>query len=142
MFQQTKSTLLPITILALGACSARQPVVSSSQVPKVDSCSASYSITLNVDLNSKFTNGNTEIMVELRQGTVGNSKIFDTKYFVGRNASVAFSKMCPGAYFIALGNGSQVLVAPTRNFSEGQHVSSNLTVSSSGNVGARSRNSL
>ena len=68
-------------------------------------CTASYQIALSVDLDSKFSSGDTRVMVELRQGVVGNSEVAATRHFVGRNASVAFSGMCAGTYFIALGMG-------------------------------------
>lgn len=126
-----------------------QPVAAAvaatapASIPKAVKCTASYAISLTIELNSRFTNGETKILVELREGVVGHSKVFGTDHFVGRTASVGFSNMCAGTYFIALGNGSEVLVGPTRVFSDGQRVSTRLVVTgSAGNVGTRPRSSL
>ena len=104
---------------------------------------ASYTIDIEMEFNSTITKGENRVMVELRQGALGTSSVFDTKYFEGRMATVSFSKMPAGSYFIAIGNGDSVAVGPVRQFSTGQKVHTKMHVTqSSGNVGTKSRSSL
>jgi peptidoglycan hydrolase-like protein with peptidoglycan-binding domain len=106
-------------------------------------CAASYTINVTVELSSTITRGQNRVMVELRQGAPGTSRVFDTKYFEGQTGTVSFSKMCAGSYFIAIGNGDSVAVGPVRQFSESQSVHTRVVVTpSSGNVGTRSRSGL
>jgi hypothetical protein len=104
---------------------------------------ASYTIDIAVQFNSTITRGENRLMVELRQGVPGSSRVFDTKYFEGQTATVSFSQMPPGSYFVAIGNGDSVAVGPVRQFSDGQRVNTRMRVTySSGNVGTRSRSGL
>jgi len=104
---------------------------------------ASYTINIAVQFNSTITRGENRLMVELRQGVPGSSRVFDTKYFEGQTATVSFSQMPPGSYFVAIGNGDSVAVGPVRQFSDGQRVNTTMRVTySSGNVGTRSRSGL
>ncbi len=106
-------------------------------------CAASYTIDVTVELSSTITRGQNRVMVELRQGAPGTSKVFDTKYFEGQTGTVSFSKMCAGSYFIAIGNGDSVAVGPVRQFSDSQSVHTRVRVTpSSGNVSTRSRSGL
>jgi len=106
-------------------------------------CTASYTIDVTVELSSELTQGNNRVMVELRQGAPGTSKVFDTKYFEGRTGTVSFLEMCPGSYFIAIGNGDSVAVGPVRQFSEGQRRHTRVRVTpSSGNISSKRRSGL
>jgi hypothetical protein len=104
---------------------------------------ANYTIDIQVQFNSQITQGQNRLMVELRKGVPGSSSVFDTKYFEGQVATVSFSQMPAGSYFVAIGNGDSVAVGPVRQFSDGQSVRTRMSVTySSGNVGTRSRSSL
>jgi hypothetical protein len=109
----------------------------------VGSCSSSYAINLTVDLSPELTNRDDNLLIELRRGVVGNSKIVDTKHFVGHNGTVTFSDICGGSYFIDIGNGSKVAVGPVHVFEDNQHIHSTIRVTySNGNVGTMSRRGL
>jgi len=83
------------------------------------------------------------VLVELRQGIVGSSKVFDSKHLVGHSGTVNFSNMCAGTYFIAIGNGSTVAVGPVRYFTDSQYIHTNVRVTSSqGNIGTMNRRNL
>jgi hypothetical protein len=104
---------------------------------------ASYTIDIRVQFSSTITQGSNRLMVELRQGVPGTSSVFDTKYFEGQTATVSFSNMPAGSYFVAIGNGDSVAVGPVRQFNDGQRVRTTMRVTySSGNVGTRSRKNL
>jgi len=104
---------------------------------------ASYTIDVTVELSSTLTQGKNRIMVELRQGTPGNSKVIDTKYFEGSKGTVSFPNMSAGSYFIAIGNGDSVAIGPVRQFGDRQNVHTKVLVApSSGNMGTRSRSGL
>jgi len=106
-------------------------------------CGASYTINLTVELSPEFTNRQNNVLVELRQGVVGNSKVADKKEFAGSNGVVAFKNLCSGSYFIAIGNGDKVAVGPIHVMHEGQHLASTIRVSfSQGNVSTMSRSRL
>jgi hypothetical protein len=104
---------------------------------------ASYTVDIEVMFDSTITQGTNRVMVELRQGEPGASRVFDTKYFEGRTATVSFMHMPAGSFFIAIGNGDLVAVGPVRRFSDGQRIHTRISVTqSSGNIGTRSRRSL
>ncbi len=104
---------------------------------------ASYTVNIEVTFSSTITQGKDRVMVELRQGRPGASTVFDTKHFEGRTATLSFSSMPAGSYFLAIGNGDSVAVGPVREFSDGQRVNTRVRVTqSSGNVGTRSRSGL
>ena len=104
---------------------------------------ASYTINIEVAFNSEITQGQNRVMVELQQGVPGSSTVFDTKYFEGQMATVSFSQMPAGSYFLAIGNGDSVAVGPVHQFSYGQRQHSTVRVTqSSGNIGTRSRSGL
>jgi len=106
-------------------------------------CSASYTINLTVELGSDLTNGKDNVLVELRQGAPGTSKVLNKKEFVGRSATVVFSGLCAGAYFIDVGNGEKVAVGPIHDIRDGQQLNTTVRVTPSmGNIGVRSRNGL
>ena len=115
----------------------------SADSPKKKSPTASYTIDVTVELSSEISLGKDRMMVELRQGSPGTSKVFDTKYIDGRTGIVSFTKMPAGSYFIAIGNGETVAVGPVHQFDTGQSRRSKVRVTqTSGNVGSRSRGGL
>jgi hypothetical protein len=129
----------------LAACAAGAFCALSWQnsVLAAGNCSASYSINLTVELGPELTNRDDNILVELRLGSVGNSKVVDSKHFVGHNGTVVFSGMCAGSYFIDIGNGSKVAVGPVHVFAASQRIHTTVQVSySAGNVGTMSRSGL
>ncbi len=136
-----------ISLALLPSC-ASSPAQSSESTNRpattaVSHGTASYTIDIEVQFSSTITQGTNRVMAELRQGEPGASSVFDTKYFEGSTATISFSKMPAGPYFIAIGNGDSVAVGPVRQFSDGQRVNTRMRVSySSGNVGTRSRRSL
>lgn len=106
-------------------------------------CAASYVIDVTVELSSQITQKENRVLVELRQGSPGASKVFDKKYIEGQTGTVTFSNMCAGSYFIAIGNGETVAVGPVRQFGESESRHTRVRVTqSSGNVGTRSRSGL
>src|SRR5438105_3645076 len=70
-------------------------------------CSASYTINLTVELSPELTSRKANLLIELRKGPVGSSLVVDKKEFVGSRATVMFSRLCTGSYFIDIGNGDQ-----------------------------------
>jgi len=116
---------------------------SSAVVSAKERGTASYTINITVELNSNITRGENRLMVELRQGAPGNSKVVDTKYIEGRTGVVSFSNMCADSYFIAIGNGDTVAVGPVHKFSENENRRTKVRVSeSSGNIGTKNRSGL
>jgi hypothetical protein len=118
-------------------------LVAPTESATAANCSASYAIDLTVDLGYDLTQGNSGLMVELRQGFIGGSKSISTELFVGRTGIVVFSNMCAGLYFIAIGNGAKVAVGPSRLFTNNQHVHTSVHVTSSAaNIDTMSRDAL
>jgi hypothetical protein len=96
-------------------------------------CNIGYSVSLQT-----FGEG---VSVELRQGTPGNSRPISTSYSSG--GTVRFSSLCPGNYFLAIGNGESVSVTPVRSFDTGIDYSSTLTMQrGTGNVTSRRKGDL
>jgi hypothetical protein len=106
-------------------------------------CTASYSINLTVELGEQLTKREDNILIELRQGAVGTSKVVDQKQFSGHTGTVNFLNMCAGSYFIAIGNGSTVAIGPVHIFIDKQHIQSTIRViQSHGNIGTMNRDRL
>lgn len=96
-------------------------------------CDVSYAVSLQT-----FGEG---VSVELRQGTPGTSHVIKTSYSSGGN--VFFSGLCPGSYFLAIGNGESVSVTPVRSFETGVDYTSTLTMQrGAGNVSSRRKSDL
>jgi hypothetical protein len=96
-------------------------------------CNIDFSITLQT-----FGEG---VLVELRSGAPGRSRVVSSTRSSGGN--VYFSSLCPGSYFLAIGNDESVSVTPVRNFEENMSYTSRITMQrGSGNVGRQSRKSL
>jgi hypothetical protein len=96
-------------------------------------CSTTFAITL-----ESFGEN---VAVELRAGSPGKSSVVGTRRTSGGN--VLFDKLCPGDYFVAIGNGETVSITPVRTLEDKVGYSSNITVrQGSGNIVARSRSTL
>jgi len=108
-------------------------IVSSFFSLTANACNIDFSVALET-----FGEG---VTVELRTGTPGNSRVITTTRSNGGN--VAFTRLCPGSYFMAIGNGDNVSVTPVRHFEDNTSYSSRITMQrGSGNVSRKSRNSL
>lgn len=95
----------------------------------------SIDFTINLDT---FGEG---VTVELRTGAPGNSRIVKTQRSSG--GTVFFGGLCPGSYFVAIGNGETVSVTPVRQFEDyGKYTSTLKMQRGSGNVAKKSRNAL
>ena len=117
--------------------------ITSHSSGSLAGCSALYTINLTVELGSDLTNGKDNVLVELRQGAPGTSKVLNKKEFAGRSATVVFSGLCAGPYFIDVGNRDKVAVGPVHDIRGGQQLNTTVRVTSSmGNIGVRSRNGL
>lgn len=96
-------------------------------------CDITYSVSLQT-----FGEG---VNVELRNGTPGNSRIVNSSRSFGGN--VRFRDLCPGSYFLAIGNSDSVSVTPVRQFESGVEYTSTLTMQrGSGNVSTRRKGDL
>ena len=81
------------------------------------------------------------VMVELRSGSPGKSKPITNERSKGGH--VGFNSLCPGSYFLAIGNDDNVSVTPVRQFEIDHIYTSRITIQrGSGNVSKRSRKSL
>jgi hypothetical protein len=81
------------------------------------------------------------VLVELRAGVPGKSKVADTRRSSG--GTVVFSGLCAGTYFLAIGNDEDVSVTPTRTFYDEMTYTSKITVTfGHGNVGRKKRSIL
>ena len=95
----------------------------------------------NIDFNITLQTFGEGVLVELRSGTPGRSRVVNSTRSSGGN--VNFSSLCPGSYFLAIGNDESVSVTPVRNFEENVSYSSSITMQrGTGNVGRQSRKSL
>jgi len=100
-------------------------------------CAIACSIDFTINLET-FGEG---VTVELRTGAPGNSRIVKTQRSNG--GTVFFGGLCPGPYFLAIGNGETVNVTPVRQFEDNGRYESTLRMQrGSGNVSKKSRNAL
>ena len=82
-----------------------------------------------------------DVSVELRRGEPGSSRYIGTRRI--RGGSVRFLNLCPGSYFVAIGNSDTVSVTPTRQFLKSHVYTSRLTIQKgSGNVTQQKRTNL
>ncbi len=96
-------------------------------------CSIDYTIHLET-----FGEG---VLVELRAGQPGSSRV--VKATRSNGGTVHFSSLCPGPYFVAIGNDDSVSVTQTRFFEDNARYTSRITMQrGSGNVSRQSRKSL
>ena len=98
-----------------------------------NACSTDYTIHLET-----FGEG---VLVELRSGQPGHSRVVQATRSNG--GTVYFASLCPGSYFVAIGNDDSVSVTPTRFFQDSARYTSRITMQrGSGNVSRQSRKSL
>lgn len=96
-------------------------------------CSTQFKITLET-----FGEG---VLVELRGGVPGRSRVLSATRSYG--GAVNFHSLCPGSYFLAIGNDESVSVTPTRQFADHMIYTSRITLQRGvGNVATQSRKSL
>jgi hypothetical protein len=95
----------------------------------------------NIDYRVNLETFGERVNVELRKGTPGKSKLIKSTYSSG--GAVFFGTLCPGSYFVAIGNDDSVSVTPPREFEDNMTYQSTLRMQrGSGNVTNRSRGSL
>lgn len=98
-------------------------------------------LACNTDFTIKLETFGEGVTVELRAGTPGNSRVVKTQQSSG--GTVYFGKLCPGPYFLAIGNSETVNVTPVRQFEDFASYRSTITMQrGSGNVSKKSRSSL
>lgn len=108
-------------------------LVFSGMASTAMACNTEYNITLET-----FGEG---VLVELRSGNPGNSRVVQSRRSNGGN--VNFGNLCPGNYFLAIGNDDSVSVTQTRFFEADAIYSGRITLQrGSGNVSRKSRKSL
>lgn len=96
-------------------------------------CNTEYNITLET-----FGQG---VLVELRSGNPGTSRVVQSRRSNG--GSVNFGNLCPGNYFLAIGNDDSVNVTQTRYFEADAVYTGRIVMQrGSGNVSNKSRKSL
>jgi hypothetical protein len=95
----------------------------------------------NIDFNIELQTFGENVNVELRSGSPGQSRALNSQKSHG--GQVSFNSLCPGSYFLAIGNDDYVSVTPVRQFQNDHIYSSRLTIKrGSGNVSKQSRKSL
>ena len=100
---------------------------------KGPACDITYDIALET-----FGEG---VTVELRYGRPGGSKAVNILKSSGGN--VHFGELCPGSYFLAIGDSDSVSVTPVKEFDSGTEYRSSIRMQrGSGNVTSRRRNEL
>ena len=96
-------------------------------------CNTEYNIMLQT-----FGEG---VLVELRSGSPGSSKVVNSRRSNG--GAVNFENLCPGNYFLAIGNEDSVSVTQTRYFeADAVYKGSIVMQRGSGNVSKKSRKNL
>ena len=96
-------------------------------------CNTEYNITLET-----FGEG---VLIELRAGSPGKSKVTQSRRSYGGN--VSFTNICPGNYFLAIGNDDSVSVTQTRFFEANAIYTGRITMQKGvGNVSRQSRKAL
>lgn len=96
-------------------------------------CNTEYNITLET-----FGEG---VLIELRSGSPGKSKVTQSRRSNGGN--VSFTNICPGNYFLAIGNDDSVSVTQTRFFEANAIYTGRITMQrGTGNVSRQSRKAL
>lgn len=102
---------------------------------------AQQSHACNVAFNIELQTFGENVAVELRSGVPGSSRPVQTHGSQGGH--VGFSNLCPGSYFLAIGNDDNVSVTPVRQFEMDHIYNSRITMQrGSGNVARKSRKSL
>ena len=98
-------------------------------------------VACNIDFNVTLETFGEGVLVELRSGTPGKSRV--VKSMRSSGGTVSFESLCPGSYFLSIGNEETVSVTPVRQFQDDTTYSSRITVKrGTGNVGRQSRKTL
>ena len=130
--------LVLFAVAVLTALSAFMPVSANAA-----GCWTSLTVNLTVELSPALAKMGENLLIELRQGVVGHSKVVNSQKFHGRSGTVFFSNLCGGSYFMDIGNGPSVAVTPVHQFGDHGRYTSTIRVSfSSGNVATRNRSGL
>src|SRR5208282_1813175 len=119
-----KSLLLPscaILCLPLAGCGGGAGLGAAG-------CSTSLTVHLTVELPGERG----DVLIELRQGVVGQSTVVRSEKFHGQTGTVYFTNLCAGSYFMDIGNGRQVAVTPIHEYGNGDRIESTITVTSGG----------
>ena len=99
------------------------------------------SYACNIEYNITLETFGARVLVELRSGSPGSSKVVSSKRSNG--GSVSFNGICQGPYFLAIGDEDSVTVTQTRYFDEDTIYTSRITMQrGSGNTSKKSRKSL
>jgi hypothetical protein len=95
----------------------------------------------NTQYNIKLQTFGEGVLVELRSGSPGNSQVVQFRRSNG--GAVNFKNLCPGNYFLAIGNDDSVNVTQTRYFEADVIYTGSIVMQrGSGNVSNKSRKSL
>jgi len=95
----------------------------------------------NIDFSIELQTFGENVTVELRAGEPGRSRTVTSQRSQG--GRVSFDNLCPGSYFLAIGNEDSVSVTPVRKFEIDHEYTSRITLQrGSGNVSKQSRKSL
>ncbi len=98
-------------------------------------------IACNISFTIELQTFGENVTVELRSGSPGKSRPVKSQRSQG--GQVGFYSLCPGNYFLAIGNDDNVSVTPVRNFVENVSYSSRITMQrGAGNVSKQSRKNL
>jgi hypothetical protein len=122
----------------VGAAACAMAFAASAQA-----CSTSLTVNLTVELAPDLAKLGEDVLIELRQGVVGHSKVMNSQKFHGRTGTVFFASLCAGAYFMDIGNGPLVAVTPSHQFEDGRRYQATIRVTfAKGNVDRKSRSEL
>ena len=95
----------------------------------------------NIDFSIELQTFGENVTVELRSGAPGRSHPVKSQRSQG--GRVSFDNLCPGSYFLAIGNEDSVSVTPVRQFESDRGYTSRITLQrGSGNVSKQSRKAL
>lgn len=98
-------------------------------------------LACNIDYGVNLKTLGASMTVELRLGMPGNSKLVETRRSSG--GKVQFVGLCPGNYFLAIGNEEYVDVTPIRNFQDGYSYESEIQLKRGpGNIDKKKRSGL
>lgn len=95
----------------------------------------------NIDFKVILETYGADVSVELRVGEVGNS--FPLVVKQAKGGELNYKKLCPGNYFIAIGDDKNVSTTPVQNFESGKSYTSRVQLTQGvGNMGSARRETL
>jgi hypothetical protein len=134
-----------IVLVLLSGCGSAPAIRTSlpASVPLAATAAAcTFNLTVNLTVDLEPGRGK-NVLIELRQGVIGHSKVVNRQNFHGRTGTVFFANLCAGSYFMDIGNGDDVAVTPVHQFGDyGSYQSTIRVTFSNGNVARRSRRTL